>query len=77
MATFLEEPPGSDIPGGGGKSYAALLCSNLPSVMKTNVLEIILEKDVRGPYSVSVDDIVKMMSKVGIDPKPGVHLEYV
>lgn len=77
MATFLEEPPGSDIPGGGGKSYAALLCSNLPSVMKTNVLEIILEKDVRGPYSVSVDDIVKMMSKVGIDPKPGVHLECV
>ena len=64
MATFQEEPPGSGTPGGGGKSYSALLWNNLPSILKKNVLEMILEKDVRGPFVVSVEDKSAPMGEV-------------
>ena len=59
------------------KSYAARLASNLPTVLKKNVIEVILEKDSKGPFNVSVEDIVKVIVKLGIDPKTGVHLESV
>jgi len=70
MATLTEEPP-------GGKSYAALLRSNLPSVLRKNVLEIVLEKDWRGPFIISTEECVKVITKLGIDPKPGVNIESV
>ena len=62
---------------GGQKSYAALLSSNLPSVWNKNVLEIVLEKDARGSFNVSEEDCAKVMSKLGLDSRPGVHVESV
>ena len=57
---------------GGGHTYAALLSSNLPSSLKRNVLEIILENDTRGSFNITVDDCVRVLVKLGIDPRPGV-----
>ena len=72
MATSLEEPPGGRSFSGGGRTYAALLSSNLPLALKKNVLEIILEKDSRGSFNITVDDCVRVLVKLGIDPRPGV-----
>ena len=77
-----EEPPGGGnaggrLSGGGPKSYASLLSSNLPAVWNKNVLEIILEKDVRGSFNVSEEDCAKVMGKLGLDSRPGVHVESV
>ena len=85
MAAMIEEPPGggrnlnssSENSVGNGRSYAALLRSNLPSVLNKNVLEIILEKDFSGAFNISVDDCAKVLVKLGIDPRPGVHVESV
>ena len=80
MSTIREEPPGPiGAPGGpnggvGGKSYAALLSSNLPSVWNKNLLEVVLEKDVRGSFNVSEDDCARVMRKLGLDPS---HIESV
>ena len=41
---------------GGGKSWAALLSSSLPSTWNKNVLEVVLEKDERGAFNVSQED---------------------
>ena len=60
-----------------GKSYAALLSSNLPSTWNKNVLEIVLEKDTRGSFNVSEDDCARVMRKLSLDPHPGVHVESV
>ena len=60
-----------------GKSYAALLSSNLPSTWNKNVLEIVLEKDMRGSFNVSEIDCAKVLRKLGLDNRPGVHVESV
>lgn len=62
---------------GGGKSWAALLKSNLPSAWNKNVLEVVLEKDERGSFNVSESDCARVMRKVGLDPRPGIHVEGV
>ena len=53
-----------------GKSYAALLSSNLPSTWNKNVLEIVLEKDTRGSFNVSEIDCAKVLRKLGLDSRP-------
>ena len=63
--------------GGRGRSYAALLSSNLPSTWNKNVLEIVLEKDARGSFNVSEVDCARVLRKLGLDPRPGVHVESV
>ena len=68
---------GSEVGRGGGKSWAALLSSNLPSVWNKNVLEVVLEKDERGSFNVSESDCARVMRKLGIDQRPGVHVEGV
>ena len=37
------------------------------------MLEIVLEKDIRGSFNVSEDDCSRVMRKLGLDPRPGVH----
>ena len=65
-------------PGGGGKkSWAELLGSSLPSGLEKNILEVVLDKDVKGPFIVSDSDCARMMRKVGIDLRSGVHVEGV
>ena len=51
--------------------------ANLPTSLKKNVIEIILEKDSKGPFNVSVEECAKVIVKLGKDLKPGVHLESV
>ena len=59
------------------KSWAEMLGSNLPATMNKNILEIVLEKDERGSFIVGEGDCAKVMGKLGIDPRPGVHVEGV
>ena len=69
--------PGGGAQGGGGRSWAELLGSSLPSGLEKNILEIVLEKDVKGPFIVSDVDCARVMRKLGIDQRPGVHVESV
>ena len=86
MAAVIDEPPRSEqlrknseigAENTSGKSYAALLRSNLPSTLNKNVIEIALEEDYSGAFIVSVEDCARLLVKLGIDPKPGVHVESV
>ena len=77
MAAEPDEPPGEGDPNSQRRSYATQLSSNLPTSLKKNVIEVILEKDSKGPLNVSVEDCFKVIVKLGIDPQPGVHLESV
>ena len=63
--------------GGGGKSWAQLLGSSIPSSLNKNVLEVVLEKDERGGFVVSENDCARMMNKIGLDQRPGVQVEGV
>ena len=54
-----------------------MLSSNLPCAWNKNVLEIVLEKDMRGAFNVSEEDCAKLMRKIGLDSRPGVHVESV
>ena len=63
--------------GGGSNTWAALLGSSLPATLNKNVLEIVLEKDFRGSFNVSEGDCARVMHKLGIDSRPGVHVESI
>ena len=62
---------------GGGMTWAALLGSSLPPSLNKNILEIVLEKDERGSFNVNEEDCARVMRKVGIDQRAGVHVESV
>ena len=84
-------PPG--LPGGPGgyqggdvergdtgndrKSWAEMLGSSLTPGLNKNVLEIVLDKDLRGAFIVSEVDCARVMRKIGLDQRPGVHVEAV
>ena len=59
----------------GGRSWAELLGSSLPSSLNKNVLEVVLDKDERGPFVVSEKECAGMMKKIGLDGRPGVQVE--
>ena len=61
----------------GKRSWASVLGGSLPKRDNKNVLEIVLEKSVKGSFIVSESECVHLMGKLGIDPKPGVHAEGV
>ena len=58
-------------------SWAEILSRSLPSRWQKNVLEVILEKDTRGSFNVSHEECAKFLNRIGIDSKPGVHVEEV
>ena len=62
---------------GRGKSWAQLLGSSLPPGLEKNILEVVLDKDTRGPFIVSDVDCARIMGKLGIDQRPGVQVECV
>ena len=68
---------GSGGHGGSKGSWAQLLGSSLPPSWNKNVLEVVLEKDERGAFVVSDEDCARLLSKLGIDQRPGVHVEMV
>ena len=48
-------------------SWADVLGKNIPSISyDKNVLEIVLEKDEKGPFQVSQDECARLMRKVGL-----------
>ena len=51
--------------------------SSLLSSLNKNVLEVYLEKDERGAFLVSENDCARLMRKIGLDQRPGVHVEGV
>ena len=58
-------------------SWAQLLGSSLPSNWDKNVLEVVLQKDERGAFIVSGEDCARLMRRLGLDPRPGIHVETV
>ena len=45
--------------------------------VKQNVLEVALQKDSKGGFSVSDGDCAKLLTRIGLDQRPGVHLEEI
>ena len=58
-------------------SWAEMLSRNLPTSWNKNVLEIILEKDEPGSFQVSDIDCARVMKKIGLDQRPGVHVDAI
>ena len=79
----MSEDPGGTPNGGigasgrGGRSWAELLGSSLPTGLEKNILEVVLEKDEKGPFLVSEAECARLMSKIGVDQRPGVHVESI
>ena len=64
----IEAQPSNNREGEGKVSWADVLSKSIPPTSyDKNVLEIILEKDERGPFLVSQDECAKLMRKVGLD----------
>ena len=61
----------------GSRSWAAVLGGLPPTSDNKNVLEVILEKDFRGSFTVSDSDCLNLIRRLGFDTRPGVHLEEV
>ena len=59
------------------KSWASVLGGGLPSRVDNNVLEVILEKDVRDYLIVKESECAHIMGKLGLDPRPDIHVEGV
>ena len=58
-------------------SWADVVGSKLTSGWKKNILEIVLEKDQKGPFIVNDQDCARVMRKIGLDMRPGVQVESV
>ena len=56
------------------KSWAAVLGTGLPQREDRNVLEVVLEKDSRGPFIVTDSKCFTLTRKLGLDQRPGVHV---
>ena len=61
--------------GDGRASWAQILTKSIPA--NKNILEVILEKDERGPFVVNHDECVKLLGKLGIDTRPGSQMEEI
>ena len=57
------------------KSWASVLGGSLPKRNDNNVLEVVLEKEARGSFTVTEKECAHMMGKLGLDARPGVHVE--
>ena len=62
---------------GGPKSWASVLGKSLAPSLNKNVLEVILEKDSRGGFSVTDSECSNLLRRLGLDQRPGVHIEEV
>ena len=67
--------PDTGITQAGRKTWAAVLGDSLPKKNDENVLEIVLEKDQKGSFIVKDSECVALMKKLGLDLRPGVHVE--
>ena len=67
----------SDVTKTARKSFASVLGSNIPVRDNKNVLEIVLEKDSKGAFNVTEAECAHLMNKLGLDQRPGIHVEEV
>ena len=58
-------------------SWAEMLGNSLPNSLNKNILEVILEKDEKGPFVVSEVDCARLLHKLGLDQRPGVQVDGV
>ena len=61
----------------GDKTWASVLGRGLVPAKDNNVLEVVLEKDVRGGFSVTDIECCNLIRRLGLDPRPGVQVEGV
>ena len=73
MAANIGERPRGE----GGGTWAQRFGSSLPQSLNKNILEVVLEKDAKGAFLVSENDCAVFMGKLGLDLRPGVHVEGV
>ena len=55
-------------------TWAAVLGRTLAPGLNKNVLEVVLEKDSRGSFNVKENECANLLRKLGLDPRPGVHV---
>ena len=67
----------SGFPNSNRRSWAELVAKSLPQSWNKNVLEIVLQKDFKGPFVVNAHECARVMNKIGLDTKPGVLIEEV
>ena len=60
---------------GGTESWASITSNN--TCGDKNVMDIVLEKDTRGAFKVSEEEVAHFLKKLGADLRPGVHIEAV
>ena len=77
MAAAAPHIDGGQSGGGDKRTWAEMLGSSMTSGLNKNVLEIVLDKDQRGSFNVSDHDCARVMRKIGLDARPGVHAEAV
>ena len=58
-------------------SWADVLGRSVVSNVNKNILEVVLEKDSKGSFSVSDSDCAKFLLKLGLDMKTGRHVDGV
>lgn len=63
--------------GQSGGSWAHVLGSHLPTKNDKNVMEILLKKDMKGSFDASDEEVARALGKLGVDLRPGVHIEGV
>ena len=61
-------------PGGGTRTWSSVLSRGITPAKDNNVLEVVLEKDNKGSFSVSEQDCCNLMRRLGLDQRPGVHV---
>ena len=59
------------------KSWSSVLGASLPIRDNNNVLEVLLQKTNRGAFNVNESECFNMMRKLGLDTRPGIHVEGV
>ena len=74
-----KQPPdrGGTFPPQAGKTWASVLGSSMKPKNDKNVLEVVLEKDMKGAFIVKDEDCANMMRRMGLDQRPGVEVEEV
>ena len=60
-----------------GPSWADHVNSCIPNQLNKKVLEVVLEKDIKGPFNVSESECARLLQKLGLDLRPGVEVEGV
>ena len=61
-------------PGGETRTWSSVLSRSITPAKDNNVLEVVLEKDTRGSFSVTEQECSNLIRRLGLDQRPGVHV---